>query len=165
MGIEVVQGRSFSTEFLKDNSNSILVNETMVSKLGWDEGVGKRIKVGDAEYQIVGIVKDFNFESLHKPVDGLMLRPFPTDEFANLSENQRKTISRSVIISIGGENVADTIKHIESVIGRFDLSHPFEFSFLDDMLNELYLSESNLIKLTWVFAFICILISCLGLFG
>ncbi|GAB1267741.1 ABC transporter permease [Aurantivibrio infirmus] len=165
MGIEVVQGRSFSTEFLKDNSNSILVNETMVSKLGWDEGVGKRIKVGDAEYQIVGIVKDFNFESLHKPVDGLMLRPFPTDEFANLSENQRKTISRSVIISIGGENVADTIKHIESVIGRFDPSHPFEFSFLDDMLNELYLSESNLIKLTWVFAFICILISCLGLFG
>lgn len=166
MGIEIIEGQGFSKELDVVGERSVLINQTMAEQFGWNESLGKIIGVNDSiNFRVVGVVKDFHFESLHKPVDGLLLRAFPRNQLDNVPENQRETISRSIIVSIGNKDLTNTIAYIESVINQFDPSHPFEYTFLDEMLDALYQSEANLIKLTWVFAGICIFISCLGLFG
>ncbi len=166
MGIEIVDGQSLFNTFETESETGVVVNETMVKNLGWDAPLGKRIRVSSTmEFRVIGVVKDFNFQSLHKPIEGLLLRPFPKDQLNEIPVDRRKSFSRSIVVSIGGENISETIAYIESVIGQFDPEHPFEFTFLDDILNSLYVSETNLIKLTWAFAGICIFISCLGLFG
>ena len=163
MDIEITEGRDFSQKLLTDVGTSILVNETMVKELGWENPLGKRIQQFNA--RVIGVMKDFHLLSLHEPIAPMFLRPFPPNDFANVPPAQRNILSRSMAISIAGEDIYQTINHIEAVMTQFDPSHPFEFEFFDDRLNDMYRSEANLMKLTGVFAGICIFISCLGLFG
>jgi putative ABC transport system permease protein len=74
-------------------------------------------------------------------------------------------MARTLVVSVAGEDIYQSINYIDSVISSIDPKHPFEFRFYDDMLNQMYENEINLMKLTGVFAVICIFISCLGLFG
>ncbi len=163
MGLEIVEGRDFSTRLLTDVGTSVVVNETLVKNLGWENPIGKRIQNFNA--RVVGVMKDFHIASMHEPVPSMLIRPFPPADFSNTPPAQRNLVSRTIAINIAGEDIYQTINHIEAVMLKFDPEHPFEFRFFDDMLNELYTSETNLMKLTGVFAAICIFISCLGLYG
>lgn len=163
MGIEITQGRDFAMRLLTDRGTSILVNQTLVNKMGWTDPIGKKIGPGDG--RVIGVVKDFHFDSLHEPVNAMILRQFPANSLDNVPAIQRNLISRYLIVDIDPANKKQALKAIESVVSEFDGSHPFEFKYMQDLLFELYQSESNQIKLLGIFAIICILISCLGLAG
>ena len=165
MGMEIVEGRDFSTRLLTDVGLSVIVNQTLVDRMGWDNPLGKKIGVGNSEARVIGVVNDFHFASLRQSVEPMLMRLFPPQDFSNVPAVQRNIISRPIVINLARENLFQAINHVESVMNQFDPRHPFEFTFFEDSLNQLYLSETNLMKLTGIFSGICIFISCMGLFG
>lgn len=165
MGMEILVGRDFSQRLLTDVGTSVIVNETLVKKMGWDNPLGKRVGLGNQDARVIGVVKDFHFASLRQSVEPMLMRLFPPQDFSNVPEVQRNIVSRPIVINLSGDNIYQAINHVESVMNQFDPRHPFEFTFFEDSLNKLYLSESNLMKLTGIFSGICIFISCMGLFG
>ena len=155
MGMQLVSGRDFSKRLLSDIGNSVIVNEAAVKKMGWDEPLGKSM----LHFRVVGVVKDFNYRSLHSPVEPLVLIKLSYSDFANLFRY------RQLILHISGEDIPGTLAFLQEKFAEFDPEHPFQFEFLDESLDKLYLSDQQAMELIGVFATICILISCLGLFG
>ncbi|HUL81602.1 MAG TPA: FtsX-like permease family protein [Gammaproteobacteria bacterium] len=146
----------------------IVVNEALVRGLHWKEAIGKRFQLGQGpggqSGTVVGVVKDFNFRSVHDPV-----APFAIyrqiDNFAQLPPQARQRITRPMVVNISGKDVPGTIDFLRETIRKFDSIHPLEFEFLDDSLNRLYASDQRLTGLIGIFAGFCIFIACLGLFG
>ncbi|MEO5681407.1 MAG: FtsX-like permease family protein [Chitinophagaceae bacterium] len=156
-GMKMAAGRNFSKEFGTDSANFIL-NETSVHALGWSSAataIGKDFKYADTRGHIIGVVKDFHFESLHQSIVPmiLLMRAPSQNEFNNLS------------IKVAGKNVPSTLAFIESTWKRFFPEVPYKSTFLDDNFNALYKSEQKQGNIFTVFACIAILIACLGLFG
>ena len=164
MGIEMVSGRPFSRRLLTDAGTRFVVNEAMVKKIGWKNPLGKMIRMGGMAGRVIGVVKDYNAESLHKSVEPLVLRQFD-DDFKNIPAMYRPAIQRTMIVHISENDVQHTLGFIQDKFAGFDFKNPFEYKFLDDMIDGLYMSENHLMKMTGVFSGICIFISCLGLFG
>ena len=164
MGIEMVSGRSFSKKLLTDVGTRFVVNEAMVKKISWNNPLGKRIRMGGLYGKVIGVVKDYNAESLHEPVVPLVLRQ-SNDNFQNLPPEYRPAIQRTMILHISENDVQQTLGFLQDKFAEFDYKNPFEYGFLDDMLDEQYMSENRLMKMTGIFSGICIFISCLGLFG
>jgi putative ABC transport system permease protein len=157
MGIEVAQGRDFSRRLLTDVGAAYIVNETFVRTMGWDNPLGKRIGIGTIGMNagpVIGVVKDFNFKSLRSNIEPIaMLRSPPQGG------------ERLMVISIAPDGIRETLQHVQKLFAELDPVHPFEYTFLDEELDRLYVSEERLMKLISIFAAICILVACLGLFG
>ena len=101
--------------------------------------------------RVIGVVEDFHFDSLKYAIGPIIL----DNSFG----------SSHLIIHIKGEDIAKTLSFIEKKFAEFDLQHTFEYEFLDDSLNKLYIDEHKQMELLGIFAGICIFISCMGLFG
>jgi putative ABC transport system permease protein len=146
----------------------IVVNETLVRSLHWKEPLGKRFQLGQGPGgqagTVVGVVKDFNFSSVHDAV-----APFAiyrqVDNFAQLPPAVRQRITRPLVINISGKDVPGTIGFVRETIRKFDPTHPLEFEFLDDALDRLYVADQRLTRMIGIFGGLCIFIACLGLFG
>ena len=164
MGMEMVSGRDFSKRLLTDVGARFVVNEAMVRKIGWANPLGKTITMGGMRGKVIGVCRDFNAESLHKPVEPLVLRP-SRDDFKDFPAEYRQAIQRTMIIHISGSDLRGTLEFLQDKFAGYDSRYPFEYRFLDDMIGELYLSENHLMQMTGIFSGICILISCLGLYG
>jgi putative ABC transport system permease protein len=167
MGLELVAGRGFSEEIATDAREAVLVNESFVKKMGWKEPLGKRFQMGQSGtnfLRVVGVVKDFHYSSLHNTIGPMAINPM-NDEIGNVPELQKALTTTSIIVVMNGENIRKTVDSVKDVISKFDPKFNFEPVFLEDRLTEMYKSETNLMKLTGIFAAICILISILGLFG
>jgi len=164
MGLKVLQGRDFSQHLLTDVGTNWLVNESMVRKMGWTEPLGKRIQLGQASGRVVGVVQDFNFKSLHSPIEAFGMWRL-VDDFSQTTEVFRPFQQRFLILNIAGTDIRQTLDYVEQVMSRADPKHPFEYTFLDDALDKAYKSEKQLMRLIGIFAAICIFIACLGLFG
>jgi len=164
MGMQLVSGRDFSKKLLTDVGTSFVVNEALVKNRGWKNPLGKRIQMGGINGKVIGVVKDFHAKSLYSPVEPFVLHQFD-DNFQNVSPDVRAAIRRTLIVSIAGKDVQQTLKFLQDKFTAYDPKHPFEYEFLDEMIDELYLSEERLMKMVGIFAGICIFISCLGLFG
>jgi putative ABC transport system permease protein len=157
MGIELVQGRDFSRRLLTDIGAAYIVNETFVRAMGWNDPLGKRIGLamaGVGTGPVIGVVKDFNYKSLRTSIEPfVMFRNFP------------EAGQRLMVVSIAPEGIRETLQHIRKVFAEVDPKRPLEYTFLDEELDRLYVSEERLMRLTAIFAAICIFIACLGLFG
>ena len=164
MDMQLIEGRDYSSRLLTDVGNTFVVNETFVRTMGWEQPLGKRIQLGNESGKVIGVVRDFHYESLHSEVTPLAMFPLNTD-FDGVPDEFRPFQTRLVVIKVAGEGLRETLNYIQDVFAEFDPTHPFEFEFLDESLDELYLSETRLMQLTGTFAGICILIACLGLFG
>ena len=146
----------------------IVVNETLVRSLHWNEPLGKRFEFGQGPGAqagtVVGVVKDFNFRSVHDAV-----APFAiyrqVDNFAQSPPVLRQRITRPLVVNISGKEVPATIDFLRETMRKFDPTHPLEFEFLDDSLDRLYVADQRLTRLIGIFASLCIFIACLGLFG
>ena len=158
MGIELVQGRDFSRRLLTDIGAAYIVNETFVRTMGWDDPLGKRIALGGGMGMnpgpVIGVVKDFNFKSLRTSIE-----PFA------MFRNDTDSGQRLMVVSIAPEGIRETLQHVQKLFAEVDPTHPFEYSFLDEDLERLYVSEERLMRLISIFAAICIFVACLGLFG
>jgi|WetSurMetagenome_2_1015567.scaffolds.fasta_scaffold01746_10 putative ABC transport system permease protein len=158
MGIKLVAGRFFSSEFSTD-STAVLINETAVKSLGFKDPVGKFIlqPIGPQQFQrmeIVGVIKDFNIESMHKaitPVCFTVLKSGGGDQYAS--------------VRLTGNNMNETIKNIEKIWQTFTTKQPFQYDFFSDSWNNLYSSEMRTGKIFLIFSVLAVFIACLGLTG
>jgi putative ABC transport system permease protein len=152
--IELAEGRSFGGEFATD-STSVLLNETAARTLRLDVGDRLRIPAQAFEADVIGIVRDFHFMSLHQPIGPMVLgfRSNPIDLIDYFT------------VRISGENPLATIDGLRAVGERFDPDHPFELNFLDQRLMDFYTRETRVRQIFGASAALSILIACLGLFG
>ena len=156
-GIKIISGGDFHLY----DSGKVLVNETLLKRLGLKPGQAPGTKLyahypPDPEFyvEIAGVMKDFNYNSLHNDIKPFMLRYNP----------QRDDISH-VIVSVGSTDYKSFLSKIET-IWRKDLpAVPFEYSFLDDEVQKQYSAEITLSRIINLFTIMAIFISCLGLFG
>jgi len=152
-GLKLSQGRNFSKEFISDPQEAVLINETAAKALGFEKLEGQRLKHNDSRNpEIVGVLKDFNFHSLHNEVSPLCLYL-----------NPRYTPHLSV--KIKGNNIPDSLRFIQGRIEAISADYPFEYRFFDDIFDQAYRNEQRLGSLFMVCAGIAVFIACLGLLG
>jgi putative ABC transport system permease protein len=162
MKMQMIAGRDFQqSDFgMMDTTNSnanfqqpFIINETLAKKIGWtaQQAIGKTIEKSVAG-PVVGVVKDFNFTSLHDPIGPMLI-------FLG------RDYSRKYMIRIHGNNIKQTLSGMESVWKQRIPDRPFNYHFLDDDYNKLYLSEQKISELLGVTACLAIILACLGLFG
>ena len=163
MGMKLLRGRDFSKDISTDVNEAVIVNETFVRKMGWDNPLGKKIKMIENTRKVIGVVKDFHYQSMFSPITPyVLIREAYDASKAPISKAQQ---ARMMILTISGKDIPQTIDHIKKVMGKIDPKHTFQYEFLDEIINRYYITENQIIKLTGFFAGICVFISCLGLFG
>lgn len=155
MGMEIIRGRNFSREFGADSS-VIIINETTAKLLGFAEPLNKKLYSTDRagkplEYTIVGVVKNFNYESLRQNVGPLCFR---------LGNNRWASAYR-----VSTEDVAGLIKSVEATFKTMSPGMPFNYSFLDESFDNMYKEEIRVGKVALTFSLLAVIIACLGLFG
>lgn len=160
MGITLQSGRNFSDTGESDLLHAVLVNETLVKSLNWDQPLGKRVQLmkgnsGEREERIVvGVMKDFHIYSLQHKIAPLVLQ-MPTQ--ARDEDN--------VYVKVGKTGVPATVAYIEKVFRSFDPSHEFNYSFVDQNFAKQYAGEQKQEVIFMMFAVLALFIACLGLFG
>jgi putative ABC transport system permease protein len=153
--MEIVAGRNFSKEMGTDPTQAFIINETAARRIGWEspeEAVGKGFGYGQRNGQIIGVVKDFHFESLHQEISPIVMFLSRTD----LSQ---------ISVRIGPENIPQTMAFLKDIWAEMRPDYPFSYYFIDENFDQLYRSEEQLGRIFGLFAFLSILIGCLGLFG
>lgn len=156
MGMEMSDGRNFSAEFGSD-STGIIINETTAKLIGGENLIGKKIYGNDGNpgqsipMTIVGVVKNFNFESLRENVGPLSFK---------LGNNKWATAFK-----IEASDASDLIANIEDKWKEMAPGMPFSYNFLDESFDQMYMAEQRIGKVALSFAILAILIACLGLFG
>jgi ABC-type antimicrobial peptide transport system permease subunit len=149
--IKFVQGRNFSRSFSTDPSNYI-VNEKAVEQMGMEFPIGKQFSFWKNRGEIIGVVKDFNFDTLYDEIEPLLLRMAPDWYFF-------------VVVKIKAARVSNSLDILEKIYRKFAPGFPVEYSFLEERIKNLYRDEDRMEKIISSFAFLAIFVSCLGLFG
>lgn len=158
--LKLVAGRNFSKEFPGDDSLSILINESMVKHLGWEtpeKAIGKRFNLFNGQERVIGVIKDFNFVSLKEPIGPFFI--------ALIRPQLAFFFKKNMAIKIKASNIKNTISFLNEKWSEIVPSFPFEFSLLNDRLNNMYKSQDRLGKLVGYFSILAIFIACLGMFA
>lgn len=153
--MELIAGRAFSLDYPSDEQQGFLVNEAAVREFNWEtpeKALGKTIDREGKKGQVVGVIKDFNFADLTTAISALVMA---------IDRNQFNTLS----IRFENANVEATITKLEQEWNRLFPEKAFEFTFLDEQLNQQYANFQNFGTIIQVFTAIAILISCLGVYG
>jgi ABC-type antimicrobial peptide transport system permease subunit len=151
LGIDMVDGRTFSREF-KSDTGKIIFNQAAIEYMGISEPIGKKVKLWGREMEIGGVTSNFHFESFHEQIKPLFMWLAP--------EN-----AGNIMIKIAAGQEKETIAKIQQFYQEFNPGFPFNYKFLDEGYQTLYLAEQKVSVLSKYFAGLAILISCLGLFG
>jgi putative ABC transport system permease protein len=157
MQIKLDEGRNFSDQLPTDQTNSILVNETLVKELGWKHPLGMKMRKaepGSGTMTVVGVIRDFHTYSLQHKVQPLVLVPPP-----NVQEKDNLYIR----LAKGKSNQA--LAYVDQVYKGFDSGNPAEYHFLDLNFARQYAMEEKQETLAFVFTLLAVLLSVLGLFG
>jgi putative ABC transport system permease protein len=155
-GLELVAGRNFSIAIISDQTDAFLINETAAREFGWSNPLQKRLEVPVEtpvrKGQVVGVVKDFHFQSLHHRVEPLVLRIQPF-------------WFRYVSVQVRTAELSETIAAIEASWREFVPNRPFDYFFLDDDFAAQYRADERLGLVFGSFTLLAIVIAVLGLFG
>jgi putative ABC transport system permease protein len=151
MGFEIVEGRGFSKEFPTDSS-AILINEAAVKEIGWEDPIGKEMLFqGNQKLTVIGVLRDFNFESLKNEIRPMALRFTERGNY--------------MTVRYSADNPNEVLKAIEADWKEFGAGKPLEYTFLDERFDQLYETEQKVGAAAISLTSIAILIACLGLFG
>ena len=151
MGLKMVQGRDFSRDFATD-SVGYLINETALQRVGYANPIGRSFTMWGKKGTIVGILKDFHFNSLHSPIEPLVVR---------LSEKDLG----SILIRTQPGQTKQAVAAIEKLCKELNPNFTVNYEFSDQEYQKLYNNEQVVANLSDAFAFLAIFISCLGLLG
>jgi putative ABC transport system permease protein len=159
-GLEIIAGRNFSRELLTDPIRTCLLNETAVRTLELEDPVGTILHHGDLggssfpvkDVEVIGVVKDFHYQTLKYPIQPQMF---------GWNDSWLWMIS----VKISSENVPATIAYIKKIWQEFSPEFPFDFHFVDDLVESQYQNEERLAKTVGYLAGLGIFITCLGLFS
>ena len=151
--IPFVSGRNFSRDVKTDDSLAFIINETAARMVGWsnEEAIGKVLKNGMIKGSVIGVVKDFHFESLHEPIVPVVF-------------HGEKSFSR-VSVLVSESEMEAALAHMEKVWNQFVVERPFDYRFLADRYKWEYIGEQNQNELFIIFAVLAIFIASMGLFG
>jgi putative ABC transport system permease protein len=151
LGMQMKEGRRFSRDFGADTTK-IIFNEAAIRFMGLKDPIGKMVKVWGEDKQIIGVAKDFHFESLHEKIKPLFFELDPRNAYRFV-----------VKVQAGKEKQA--IGQLQQAYNRFNPGFSFDYSFLDKDYQNIYVAERRVSILSRYFAGLAVLISCLGLFG
>jgi len=151
MKLQLKEGRDFSREFA--DSASYLLNEAAVKKISYQNPVGKPLWWGNRQGKIIGVLKDFHFNSMHTTIEPLVIR---------LADNQKWG---TILIRIEAGKTKEVIAGLEKLCKAMNPDFTYAYQFSDQEYAKLYKSEQVVSQLSNYFAFLAIFISCLGLFG
>ncbi len=151
MDVQLLAGRDFSEAY--NDSASFMLNETAVKKIGFTNPVGQTITWGNHKGTVIGVIKDFHFNSLHTAIEPLIMR---------LDENWNWG---TILVRIKAGQTQQVISSLQEICKKLNPKFPFTYQFSDLEYQKLYKSEQVVSKLSNLFAFLAIFISCLGLFG
>jgi putative ABC transport system permease protein len=160
-GLALVAGRDFDERYAADATGAFLINERAAQRLGWADPVGRKLRLkyyfqGEREKEgtVVGVVRDFQYHSLHQAFDPILFHILPGSYYYDyLSVRLRP-----------GQGPA-ALAAMDQVWRRFHPERPFEYTFVDARFDALYRAEARLGRLLGVFAGLAALVACLGLFG
>jgi len=150
MGMNIVEGRDFSIDMLTD-SKAAVINQTLAKQLGLTDPIGKKIANTWETFEIIGIVQDFNYESLRNNIGGVCLT----------IGNSPKIVS----VKINTTDMSGTIQSITGVWNKFSVNQSIRYSFLDEEFAMMYADVQKMGKIFSSFTFLAIIIACLGLFA
>ncbi len=152
--MEMAAGRDFSTEYSTDTLQAFILNETAVEKLGWtpEEAIGKAFLYGRRNGEIIGVVKDFHFESMHQPITPIIfyLNPGSYGVFS---------------VRISPDNISESLEFLRNLWAEYRPNYPFSYRFVDERFNRQYIAEEKLGEIFRYFSALAVFIACLGLFG
>ncbi|MFC2156869.1 ABC transporter permease [Acidobacteriota bacterium] len=155
--LDMVHGRSFSRERGTDAESAYILNESAVRLMGWtnEEALGKKfddLTIETKDNVVIGIIKDYHHKSLKQAIDPMVFSLIPG-------------LGRYLSLKVSTNNLSETISFIEGMWSEYLPGLNFEYFFVDEHFDSLYRSEEKLFTLFEYFAFLAILISCLGLFA
>ena len=149
-GMEMKEGRFFNTS-LETDKNAAIINEAAAAEYKKEGSlIGKRL-IADGDFEIIGIVKNFNFRSLHHAVEPLVI---------TYSKNQG-----NVYLKISMENSAEVIATVQKLWNEFNINQEFDYKFVDDILAYKYAKDQQAKKLLMLLSLISIVIACVGLYA
>jgi len=151
MGMHMIEGRYFSKDMASD-SEATVINKTMAKKLGLTNPIGQRIENGWQKFTVIGVMEDFNFESMRQEVTPLCL----------VLSKYNSTI---VSAKISGANTKQAISYASNVWKGFSPNQPFRYTFLDESFANMYANVKRTGNIFTSFAILAIIIACLGLFA
>ena len=161
LGMHMVKGRNFNPREYRTDSTGIILNEAAVEMLGFKDPLNQKLYLPGSqdstgvykldEYHVIGVVRDFNFTSMHEKVQPMVM---------NLADNRG-----SLAIRFKGGNIPSLVQEVQAGWQRIANGAPFSYTFLDNDFNNIYKGEEQTGQLFVYFAIFAILISCLGLFG
>ena len=156
-GMEIIAGRDFSIEYPTDANKAFVLNETAVRRLGLERpedavGMSMLTFAPFLNGNVIGVVKDFNYESMHHEIIPIITYIQPL---------QANTVS----IRIASGRTREALSDAEVVWKRFNPEYPFQYDFLDDRIAEQYRNEERMMQMFGYFSLLAIFIACLGLFG
>jgi len=149
-GLKIVNGRFFSSKY-KTDLNMWVINEAAAKIMGMNSPIGKWLEVLGEKKIIIGVVKDFNFQSLRENITPMAMKLSSDNNWACVKIKQR--------------NIPATLKFIEKQWKLHSNNCPFEYNFLDEQLNLLYINEKRMGTMFKYFGILAIILSCLGMFG
>lgn len=154
LDMKIIEGRNFSKDFTTD-AQAIIINKACREYCEWDEAVGHTLmrgagENGTAEYNIIGVVEDFHFESLRSEIKPIV---FFVGNHAGYAT-----------FKISG-NLPQVLEYAENLWKELDSSKPFSFQFMDEAYNKEYKNEESMLAIFKYFAFLAVFVGCLGLFG
>ena len=158
MRMKILQGRDFRKDFGSD-TNAVLINETLMKKLGWLDPIGKKIVPGypegtliKNEYHVIGVVADFHFQSLHETVDPIMIQLI----------NEPPQL---LLVRMNPKMQDETLKKIGETWSRLNPEHPFDYEYLNDFFENFYYSEKRIGRILIYLTLFAIFIASIGLLG
>ncbi|HVM88081.1 MAG TPA: ABC transporter permease [Puia sp.] len=152
MKMQIVMGRDFSKDYGTD-SVGYLLNESAMKKIGYKDPIGKRLTFWGKKGTIVGVIKDFHYQSLRSKIEPLILRLRENEQWGN------------ALVKIEPGKTKQALSELEQLCKELNPKFPFTYQFADEEFNKIYKSEQVIDKLSNYFAFLAIFISCLGLLG
>lgn len=154
LGMTVVEGRNFSRDVSSDTTFAILVNESMVRRMSWDNPIGKKFSFDggpNPEKRVVGVVKDYHQNSLYDAIEPLIII--------------LRVNNRSLVVKTAEGDVRESIAAIEKTWNEVNPTYPLEYTFLDQDFDSQYKSDEKRSQIFTAFSILTITIACLGLLG
>ena len=151
-GLKMQEGRAFSAAYGAD-STKVIFNESAIKAMGLKDPIGKTVSLWGKKNQIIGVVKDFHFQSLYNKVGPFFLYYSPAAK------------NNDIVVKIKAGMEKQSLAGLENIYKQYNQGLPFEYKFLDESYQKLYASEQRVASLSGYAAVLAIIISCLGLFG
>jgi putative ABC transport system permease protein len=164
LGLRLIAGRDFSRDMTTDEEQAFIINETAVKDFGFgtpEKALGQRMNWDKwepdslhpvKEGRVIGVVKDFNYKSLHEKIMTSVIQIYPK-------------VVYKVAVKIRPDDIKSTIAYINKVWNKFSPGYPLAYQFMDESYGAMYRSEEKLGSLLWAFTIMAIVIGCMGLFA